>query len=537
MNQLAVAMSTQQAPDVRRERQISLAAVVLTTILGGGVRLVPALTASFPLNDGGLFYTMAQDLQHASYAWPWYTSYNAAGIPFAYPPLPFYLVAVLNDLTGWPLLDIFRLLPALVSTLTIPAFYLFARTILRSRPQVVLATLVFALLPWSFFQGIKGGGLTRAPALLLVLLLLGQVYLLYTRGGKRAILLAILLAALTILSHPEVAVFAAYSAGLFWLFYGRHRRGLYTSLLVLGGVIALTAPWWLTVLLRYGPPPVLAAFQTRGTPWYEWVGRLVSFLSFDFTGELYSGLLAILGLLGFLKALARREFFFPIWLVVAFVLIPHMGEMYAMVPLAVLAGLALDQVVLPAVSRSGAEARSQTVGLEERLDGILPKLTLTLVVLHGLMSGLSVAQPSPVVGRTLLPAERAAMVWVQENTAADSTFLVVTDEDWWKDAVSEWFPALSQRVSQATPQGYEWVPGHAFERRVEQYMMLQSCADQDVNCLEHWAAETGLPFSHVYIAPDCCRLLSRSLEESPGYVQVYARAGATIFVRRPLSPR
>ena len=103
--------------------------VFFMTLIGLAIRLAAPLQAAFPLNDGGLFYAMIVDLQEARYALPMYATYNSAAIPFAYPPLAFYLTGLLADLLHISTLDIVRILPAIVSGLTIPAFYLLAREI------------------------------------------------------------------------------------------------------------------------------------------------------------------------------------------------------------------------------------------------------------------------------------------------------------------------------------------------------------------------------------------------------------------------
>src|SRR4051812_31493754 len=111
-------------PDV-----LAIFTLLSITFAGGFVRLQPALLSSFPLNDGGLFYSMTMGLKNNGFILPQTTTYNLADIPFAYPPFAFYLVGLLNTLTNWPVLDIFRILPALISTLTIPAFFLLARQV------------------------------------------------------------------------------------------------------------------------------------------------------------------------------------------------------------------------------------------------------------------------------------------------------------------------------------------------------------------------------------------------------------------------
>ena len=120
-------------------------AIAAAVVLGFSVRASYVLAADFPLNDGGLFYQMTRELQEAGYRLPAVTSYNDAGIPFSYPPAGFYVAGFLADLTPLNLLTVFRLLPLLVSTLTIVAFFLLARDVLRGKVPVVVAVVAFAL--------------------------------------------------------------------------------------------------------------------------------------------------------------------------------------------------------------------------------------------------------------------------------------------------------------------------------------------------------------------------------------------------------
>ena len=124
--------------------------VALLTILGMAVRLSATLSASFPLNDGGLFYQMIVDLQNNNFILPVTTTYNFAEIPFAYPPFAFYVYGLLSA-SGIPLLKLMQFLPAIVTTLTIPAFYFFAKDILANKQQALFSTMAFDWL-------IMGGG-------------------------------------------------------------------------------------------------------------------------------------------------------------------------------------------------------------------------------------------------------------------------------------------------------------------------------------------------------------------------------------------
>src|SRR3972149_806702 len=79
--------------------ETNLAMLVACAVsLGLVVRLQYVLAAAgLPINDGGMFFAMTEDIRRAGYALPEYTSYNGGAIPFAYSPLGFYLAAVLAD--------------------------------------------------------------------------------------------------------------------------------------------------------------------------------------------------------------------------------------------------------------------------------------------------------------------------------------------------------------------------------------------------------------------------------------------------------
>ncbi|HXG36502.1 MAG TPA: hypothetical protein VNL15_06010, partial [Dehalococcoidia bacterium] len=136
---------------------------------------------------------------------------------------------------------------------------------------------------------------------------------------------------------------------------------------------------------------------------------------------------------------------------------------------------------------------------------------------------------------------RQAMEWIKHNVPEDSAFLVITGQyGWWGDAENEWFPLLAGRQSLDTVQGYEWVPDDKFLEMIDEYYYLQSCAWDDVSCLDDWAYDTGKNFSHVYISAGadtwsdsyCCWWLRSSLLNSPRYEIVYNNDSVTIFSLR-----
>ena len=156
-------------------RRATVLIVLVATALGFVARAVDMGSGSFPVNDGGLFYSLTQDLIHNGFAPPAYTTYNGGAIPFAYPPLGLYLAGVTQVVSGIDLLTLFRVIPLVASCLTIPAAYLVARELTESPLVAGLAATVFGLLPSAFSTQIAGGGVLRAPAYVLALLALHRV--------------------------------------------------------------------------------------------------------------------------------------------------------------------------------------------------------------------------------------------------------------------------------------------------------------------------------------------------------------------------
>ena len=300
--------------------------------------------ASFPLNDGGLFYDFVRDIQRNDYRLPAFTSYNSMDIPLAYPPLPFYLAAFLDDAGPWGLLAVFRWLPFTFSILTIAAFFLLAKSLLQSRLSVAAATITFALLPRAFKWEIVGGGLTRSLGFFLSLLFLHQLLLALQSGKKRHLGGAAVLLGLTALSHPEMLWFSVYSSLIFLAVTHRDTRSALRLALVMAGGVAIASPWLLAVLLEHGAGPLRAAAQSGDGIWFPW--ERSDLLTLGFTEEPYLPLLGAIGFIGFLICIAERNFLLPIWIVLVFVVDPRKSNTLAMAPLAMLVSISLASLGL-----------------------------------------------------------------------------------------------------------------------------------------------------------------------------------------------
>jgi hypothetical protein len=501
--------------------------LVLAMLLGAYVRLAPVFATDFPLNDGGLFYLMCRELIANDWRLPAVTAYNEAQIPFAYPPLGFYFASSLATVSGWPLLDIVRVLPALWSIATIPAFAWLARGLCKENSWVpVVATCAFALLPRGFEVCIIGGGLTRAPGFVFVLLALGALVRLMQDAKTRWLIAATLFATLTVLTHPTVSWLLVYSTFVLLLFYGRFTGAPIKVLGQVFGVVAgaalLSAPWWFTVLSQHGVAPFVAAFGTKqyAAPWLPLV-------FWDFTGEPLLEIGAVLSWLGLFVCWAQRKYLIPLWLLAMFVLQPRGVAVYATVPLAILVALSLCELIAPSFKRWNEElARPRPMLL----------VMSVALVLYGLF-GAFMASMRLTQQQTLSRDERQALSWIEQQTPKDARFLVLTGQDVWQDPTSEWFPVLTQRVSVATVQGYEWLP-QSHNQRWQQFEALQKCLGEEAACLTQWSRATQTTYNYLYLRrvadeplqTNAVRQFERTLRDAK-YQLLYDGRGASVWRR------
>ena len=500
--------------------------LMIALLLGSIVRFLPVVMAGFPVNDGGMFYVMVEEIKTNHFLLPAFTHYNLADIPFAYPPFGLYITALISSLFHVPVLEVVRWLPPLVSTLSLLAFYLMADEILGSRLQAALATLFYGLVPDSFGWAIMGGGITRSFGLLFLFLTITFANRLYARTSSLPAVLTALFGAFAFLSHPETGVLAAASCVLLWLFRGHSKRTLLWSTAVALGVLALSAPWWGTVLAGHGLAPFVSAMQTSDDGNFH-LAKLLT-LQFGGGGAFFSLTIAI-GLIGLLALLAGKKFLLPVWLVLPFFVDPRSASGMALIPMSLMAAYGFDIVLAPALhslrGRAGAWLGNRFI-------------TLTLFGIAFYLFFSSAIFGLGLVGGSLSASDRETIDWVDANIPSGSNFLLLTGEQYsMKDPFQEWFPALTEQHSQTTLQGDEWTLGADFFPFYGELVALQHCAE--ISCVEAWEDRTGLSHQYLLIkilpsdssSPlrDSLGLLTTSVRTSNQYKLIHESKDAAIF--------
>lgn len=522
-----------------RRTELADLILILAILIGTYLRFNPTLLAGFAINDGGMFAVMVDDLGSSNYLLPAFTTYNHLNIPFAYPPLGFYLGRLAADLFGLGSTEVVRWVPAFFASLSIPAFYLLALRLLKNKYYASVSTLFFALMPRALSWFVMGGGLTRSPGQFFMLLTLATVIRLYEENRRIDILLAGVLGGLAVMSHPEAAVHTAVSAVFLWIMLSRTRTGFINSIFVAGIVLLVTAPWWATVISYHGLEPLL-----KGAATGQKVLAVFHLLFFVFTEEPYATVIAVLGLIGIANRLLRREYLLPLWMAIPFLVEGRSAAGPAAIPLAMLAAIGLVDVVLAALhSWAGAVRVDEHGAATENLSGHVTSVERNVfiyVLLYLLFStyqfgfGLSNA--------TVYEPDREAMQWVKENTPPDSRFLVLTGTSSVScDSVMEWFPALTGRQSIYTVQGTEWTEGSNFNNYVVSTYDVQDCLkNSDVACLD--IATPRSQYDYLYVSrilrvnnctpigePETFPFFESSLKSDNAFEMVYESEGVLIY--------
>ena len=519
-------------------RKLDWPALFLFTALlfGAVVRFWPVITHGFPLNDGGMFYTMIQDLKTNHYRLPQFTTYNLADIPFAYPPLGFYMAASLSDLLSVPELQVLLWLPALVNTISIFIFYTLAKQVLDSRISAALAVMIYALSPRSFMWQVMGGGITRAFGLLFLLLMLWQAVQMFREYKHEHLTLTILFGSGAGLGHPQTALHAALGGVLAFVFFGRNKRGVVSAIMAGFGVALITAPWWGLVLSRHGLDPVIFASQTsrRSLEAYLAILAFNGLVDYLFIPTL------LLAALGTWVMFSKHELLLIVWAVLAYLMDPRGAEGIMLLCLSMLAGVGLYKLSAWIGRSEGGldeDAAQQMNGLSKGRSGIRPAqiLIFSLTTYFVLVASIIDFQ---LINTSLEPADLALIDWVRTNVPDDKTFLLATGRQFsMSDPLQEWFPALTGQYSATTLQGLEWTLGDGFFPWLNQLVEFQYCAD--IHCVQAWSARNDVDYDYliVLIPPErdqrelanSLRSLGASARGSTLHVLVYESDSAFVF--------
>lgn len=467
--------------------------------LGIFVRAWLIMRSNFPLNDGGMFYTMINELVDNKFALPLYTSYNQNYIPFAYPPLSLYLLAFLKYI-GFDLLSLMRFLPVVINIFTIPVFYSVCRKVLKTETQVFFAALTFAVLPPIYEWLIMGGGITRSPAFFFSILAWDQSFKIKNTHLSKDIISTILFTALSGLCHIEIFLVTVILVLITLVFNKQRQYYLKNGLLYLTGILLLVFPYWAIIIGRFGLSPFIAALFSGE---FDLVDSLLRLLFGSITGENMFTPIAVIALLGLIILFLKKEYLLIIYIVAIILFDPRSLARSLSLPISFLSGIGFDMIVV-AFSRFYSENKANNFQTDQNHPNSETIPLVIIIIFSYIMIRTAVTSTVflvlPNSSLEYLPDnDKIAMEWIEENTGDNENFLVLSPPvNWEKDYRSEWFPALSKRRSINTVQGSEWLEGGVYYSLQELHEEVGKCYKSDLSCLDVLNEKFDINYSMIY---------------------------------------
>ena len=498
-------------------------------------------THQYPAFGGGLFLSMAELIAKHGYQFPQIVpQYTANGVPFAYPPLMFYCLAVLYGIFHVDLFTLTRYLPGVITIASLLPFYLFSKELFQSPQRAGMASFVLAATPVFVRWHFSAGGVVRAPAFLFSLAGLYTALRLCKTTSWRWISPTVLFFTLTALTHPEYTLFLSVSIIVFTSVYSRTIRGFtYSALIAICGFF-LTAPWWGRIISIYSIDNIISASSTHGG-----LGGGINFLSdliltpsYSSTtvsaqphlyGIVLTSLWYAIPVVGIVYLIKSHRLFLPGWLLLVGILTGELRFIFTIGALVttvfILDGVIpwITQQIQPSLSRQHA----------------LTAVLLILAVLGGnIMTLYASSAVTDYGGSNSMPSfidkqDYTAMQWTRQNVDQSSEFLVIGD-------AAEWFPYLANRTNVVGPWGVEWERSPvAYQWQYTAYQQLSTT--RSITDLNQKIALTSTAPDYIYVPRGTYtvygreyhqqRSLMTELYRSDEYRCVFQNRGVVIFER------
>lgn len=515
----------------RRSRDYFWLAIALC--VGGAVYIAYLNTHTHPAYEGGLYLQISEEIVQNGYALPKRIPYYLdSGIPFAYPPLMFYVIAVITDFTGIDPVSLELYVPGLVTIAYLIPYYFIAKELLESPRKAGIASIFFAVTPQVLRWHISAGGIVRAPA---VLFMLAGVYVglkLFRTENRWWVLPGTVLFTLTMLIHPVYTVFFGGTYLLLFAYYDRTWGGLLNGAVVAVGGIVLSAPWWFQVAATYGIDIYLTASGTH-TGLTGGLDRILSQFVYPLWAMNVVTPFYVTAFTGGIYALLRRRYFLPIWMVLAGYVIGK--PRFTFVAGSMLSAVLVVEMIVPVLSTIDINLE---FGTSTSRRNVVSILLAFVFVLGAIGTGVAFAgselntthTDSSTQPQTVDTADLQAMAWIRNNTTSSATFVVLSD-------AAEWVPYYTERTVLVSPWGAEWTSTAGYYEEYELYRKLSTCSN--INCLRVMLGIAERHPDYLYVPSDVYTVhgeehsprvgLIRSMTASDRYELRYKNDGVAIF--------
>ena len=431
-----------------------------------------ALRYDLPLGYSGLYSLMSEEIVKNKFLLPdTIPFYGPGGLPFMYPPLGFYIMAISTRFLGISQWGYLIYAAPFFSLLSLIPLYYFALKISKSRVAASVCVVVTAYSSRVYMVHTLSAGMIRALAFLLVMTAL-YFYVRALQEEKNLFYaLASLFFALTFLTHWLYAVFFVLVAAILGIFTLRWRTILKSFVMGIGGIL-LSSPWVLSMMHKYGATFLDGAFHSHGNDYFLFFlqdyHKLFPWIAENFRHINKDPWLTSLILIGLLYLIAIRKISLPVVLFAVLTVLSE-ADRFVVVVGGLIGGIMVNALWTQIVQ---SPSNLSNTNSEYKLKGLTFLILLTLVISWNGFNDISKYQPE-ISHATLELAS-----FVQESTEPNTTYLVVAGA-----GEAEWFPYLLRRTPAIASWGSEWIG--TYPEQVRYLLQVEECeTKQDANCLE-----------------------------------------------------
>ena len=440
-----------------------------------------------PVHLGGLFGVASEEvLAHGGSLPSRLPHYTAGGIPFAYPPLSFYVAAGLMVLFNISYESLAIWLPGIYAVVTpVPLFFL-ARELTGSDRIAGVACVIFIASSVVQTSVFSGATIVYTTALLAAVTGVYSALRYFKDHSKVAFGIALSGWIIVLASHPTKSAWVALSYIFLWAWYDRSLKGLYSGAVIAAIGFIITAPWWGTVIARHGPEVFLQASMTHG-------GLFPLKFEFTYWDQMLSSYwLQMAGILGVFVLVITRRAGVIVWYIFTVAAIPIVG-FSSLISVIAGTGIVYGAIALTSVSvylyGKVCEIYQCSRQITVRRNTVTTVIILLLMVVVAI--GASANIEKTTANQPIETSDKVGMQWVSEHTPPESRFILAGSQEY------DWFPLYANRTVVANPFGAEWTDGgQARQKRMRDKLL--SCPD--LECVSIVSDSRHLGVTHIYIS-------------------------------------
>ena len=468
--------------------------IVLCLVLSLLALFLNPFRYDLPVGYAGMFASFGQQLVDENFRLP---VYALGDVPYVYPPLGFYIMAVFLKLgvSDWLYL---RFMPAIFSLAALLVFFLIYDQLNKSKIAAAVALLLLASSPYLVESNVWAAGIVRGLAFAFFALAFYAFLKLKPNSDWKLYALTGFFSGLAILSHPGYAFFLALWMGIWFLFHFDLWRKIPILLLF---VLATISPWLIAVLSNHSFDVFIHALGSHGTLGLFSViqdpARLVDLIYLGVSKLFQIPLLGWLAVAGFAYHIYRRRFELPTLFVAT--LLFNLESRRFIVILGILMAVGLLQDFQQNFS-------------SKKYANVAASLALFFIVGVIYVSGLQrISIMKPSLTRPYLEMAET----LRQNSSPEENYFIYAD---YQEA--EWFPYFSGRTPVFAHWAHEW-QGNLGEQADLLYENFACGQSADLDCIEDIMLRAGEQPEYLIIMKGKYGQLIEKLSEGDDWKRLY----------------